>query len=442
MHVLRMLLDGLKETSEEMAVWKVEAWKALDFVTSEGYSVLHISSKRDKSAEVTQFLVKQIMLRKAWADTQQTKPGVETRSFLTFETLKELKCKGGYTAFLLAVKCFNLNVAKYLVKQGANLYAKTENLQNAMHIATLQEDRDTLEYLTYQDSDENLLRTEVDIRLRKPKDIDITNKLAGCFYHIWDYAATGNIVKIKMLVNSGKCSVNEQTGKRLNSVLHVAVEKAQVICVRELMAMGADPNIKNAAGKTPADVAAMASVIKDPRYESVIYRLVKGEGAEGFHDMELQALGQAYRPYVHVQGPPEARKESRVFTEEWTPEKRALIAQIRDKLIEKSMSVADAFELVDKDKDFCMEKVEFEALLLWLGIQVSTAQIAELLHSLDHHRTGRIEYAAVINHIREANKVVLEKGEEGRKSVAVVLPRMAMEPDKSEASAQVANTEA
>lgn len=437
MQILRLLIDGLQEASEEMAPWKVEAWKALDAVTIEGYSVLHIAAKRDKSAEVTQFLVKQMMLRKAWVDTQQTRPGMEAQTFVTFESLRELKCKGGYTAFLLAVKCLNLNVAKYLVKQGANLYAKTESLQNAMHIATLQEDRDTLEYLTYQDSDDNLLRTEIDIRLRKPKDIDITGKLAGYFNHIWDYAATGNTAKIRVLVNSGKCSVNEQTVKRLNSVLHVAVEKVQVICVRELMAMGADPNIKNAAGKTPADVAAVASVIKDPRYESVIYRLVKGEGAEGFHEMELQALGQAYRPYVHVQGPPETRKESRAFSEEWTPEKRALVAQIRDKLVERGMSVADAFELVDKDKDFCMEKVEFEGLLLWLGIQASTAQIAELLHSLDHHRTGRIEYAAVINHIREANKAVVEKGE-GQENANF----RATDTKESESTAKLASFEA
>lgn len=412
--VLKLLLPG----SEEVTNWKVDGWKALDMVTSEGYSVLHIAAKKDTSAEIAQFLVKHMMLRKAWAESQQTKPGMESHSFLPFEALRELKCKGGFTAFLLAVKCFNLNLAKYLIKQGANLYAKTENLQNAMHIATLQEDREMLEYLVYQDSDDNLLRAEVDIRLRKPKDIDITGKLSGYFSHVWDYAAAGNVSKIRSLVSSGKCSVNEQTLKRLNTVLHIAVEKAQVVCVRELMSMGADPNIKNAAGKTPADVAAMASAIKDPRYESVIFRLIKGEGAEGFHDIELEALGQAYRPYVRVQGPSDPRKEPTAFSEEWSPEKRALVVQIRDKLMEKGMSVSDAFELVDKDRDFCMEKVEFEGLLLWLGIYASTIQIAELLHSLDQHRTGRIEYSAVINHIKEANKMTLEKGEDVKRGIA------------------------
>lgn len=407
MAILRLVLEGFlnKETNEMVHSWKLEAWKALDMVTSQGYSVLHLASKHEDNTEVIAYLVKAVNKRKEWLENYTERLESDLPSFMAFETLRELRCKGGFTVLLLAVRCFNISIVKYLVKHGANIYAKTESLQNALHIAAQQEDRDTVEFLIYQDSDDNILRAEVDIRLRKPRDIDITGKLASSFYHIWDYAAMGNVQRVKALIASGAVTVNEQTRRKQNSILHVAVEKAQVVVVKELLDLGADANIKNAAGKTPSD---LATTIKDARYESVIYRLIKGEDVDGLDDLELAALSQAYRPFAST-APIEEHKETNVYAEEWTAEKRAIVMMIRDKLVARGMSVADAFELVDKDKDFCLEKVEFEGLLLWLGIHASAAQIADLLHSLDRYQTGRIEYSAVVNHIKEANKMIPER---------------------------------
>lgn len=408
MPVVRLMLEGFvnKETNEEVHTWKLEAWKALDMVTAQGYSVLHLAAKHEDNTEVIQYLVKSIHRRRDWTDNHPDRLDSDLPPFMAFETLRELRCKGGFTALLLAVRCYNLSIVKYLVKHGANIYAKTEALQNALHIAAQMEDRDIVEFLIYQDSDDNILRSEVDIRLRKPRDIDITGKLASSFYHVWDYAGMGNVQRVKALITSGVVTVNEQTKRKQSSILHVAVEKAQVVVVKELITLGADVTIKNSAGKTPSD---MAAAIRDVRYESIIYRLIKGEDADDLDDQELQVLSQAYRPFAQTNAPIEEQKETIVYAEEWTAERRAIVTLIRDKLVARGMSVADAFELVDKDKDFCLEKVEFEGLLLWLGIHASAGQVADLLHSLDRYQTGRIEYSAVVNHIKEANKVIPER---------------------------------
>jgi Ankyrin repeat. len=57
-------------------------------------------------------------------------------------------------------------------------------LQNALHIATNKGHIRIIEFLIKYDADKNILRSQLDIQKRKPRDLDLSNKFDRYFYNI------------------------------------------------------------------------------------------------------------------------------------------------------------------------------------------------------------------------------------------------------------------
>ena len=97
--------------------------------------------------------------------------------------------------------------------------------------------------------------------------------LGEMFMTGWDYAKEGNVRKVKLMVDSGKVKVNEQTMYLKNTMLHVAVKSKQLEVIKSLIYdYNADVTLENASGKTPITLA--MSDVKDEATRSTIMGLL------------------------------------------------------------------------------------------------------------------------------------------------------------------------
>jgi Ankyrin repeat. len=80
--------------------------------------------------------------------------------------------------------------------------------------------------------------------------------------------------KLKTLVITKEYSINEQTPKKKLSSLHIAVMHKQLNCIKLLVMMGAELNIKNSSGLTPLDLALSSD---DYKLETFTIKILRGE---------------------------------------------------------------------------------------------------------------------------------------------------------------------
>lgn len=77
------------------------------------------------------------------------------------------------TLLLIAAKYNNLETFKYLVEKNCGLYATCTKMQNCLHYAVINKNKDFISYLTYLDSDNDSLRNEQNVRGQSPLDLDV-----------------------------------------------------------------------------------------------------------------------------------------------------------------------------------------------------------------------------------------------------------------------------
>ena len=66
------------------------------------------------------------------------------------------------------------------------------------------------------------------------------------------------------------------------------------------------------------------------------------------------------------------------------------------KILEKAESVLELFTLLGKSLDDHISAEEFNALLLWLGVELPADDVQRLFNALDSDGNGNIEYHEIL----------------------------------------------
>lgn len=394
-------------------LWCIEAWAAMDIVTRNGWNLLHVCSMFGDEI-ILNYVIRAFDKRSKILECREDLPKTaKDLSILPYYYHMESQCKKRYTPFLLSVKNDRVGLVKIFIKERCDIYTKNEKLQNALHIACLHGNIELIQHLVRIDSDKNILRNEKDLRSRKPKDLDVSGSYSKAFLHIWDHAKNGNIDDIGYLVQEGGYSVNEQTTKLKLTPLHVAIESRQLMCIRFLVQLGADVKIKTSKGDTPLDIAIS---MRDATYVNIVMRLLRGEqsitGLKYSEDeldkfyMNITKKDAVSNKRIGIKRigsyhmiPKFSSKKTKLETEKNCEKFWNLM---RKKLIEKKISVSELFEIMDKNKDNSLSPLEFEGMVLWLGMPLKSEEIQSMAMVADKNLNGQIEYSEIVQQIVEA----------------------------------------
>lgn len=381
------------ERDKELRVqkkWVIKAWSAMDEITAERYSVFHLAVLNGDN-EMLLWLIDTCKKRESLEFKNQN---LRQKKFLKLSDLLEIPGKKNYTCFLLSVKLSNLQLSSTLLAHGSFIYAKNEKLQNALHISALHSNNTLIKLLIRSDSDQNRLRTEKDIKERLAKELDPGSRLSSSFYHIWDYAKIGDTKKLSNLIKTKEYEVNDQTPKKRQTPLHIAVENKQIESIKTLSLLGADHLIKNNVGQTPFD---LALTIENFHFESNIIKLLRGENTNSIN-LPLKTLQNLHRSTIKIKCrdlsesftiPKFSSKRSQKILERETQTYWRLI---NEKISEKQYNFLELFKMQDKDKDNALSFLEFHGLLIFLGVSLKLEQIQHLAMTADKNQNGLIEY--------------------------------------------------
>ena len=378
--------------------WVEDAWRALDSLTKEGWNVIHIAAIHS-SAEMLQYLLEVFKIRKVVQMDKECPEVFKKLEICNLGQLIDQPCRKKLTPYLLAVRHNRLDIVKILVAWGCDTYSRNSKLQNALHISAGKGFAEVLEYLVRQDADKNVLRAQLDIQKRRPKDLDVFNKLDPHFLHIWDYCRLGEVEKIQELIESKKYSINEQTPIKKNTPLHLAVEFKQLKSIKLLISLRADYNILNQSGKSPLNNI----------YSSLDQEFIKSS---------LRVLAPSLAP---------AHKKSQVganSTKDLTKKENKLIQTlpklnkirkleksdffkyweiINKKLVEKKVSIAFIFDMMGQSHKGCLNMSEFKSMLVWLGLTFNTEICSQLFKNADENMNDLLEYHETVKQIHRVS---------------------------------------
>ena len=370
--------------------WITKAWSAMDQITAERHSIFHLAVLNGDN-EMLLWLIDTCQKRESFLQNNQN---FKQKLFLKLSDLLEIPGKKNYTCFLLSVKLNSIQLSSTLLTHGSFLYAKNEKLQNALHLAALKSSTPLIKLLIRSDSDQNRLRTEKDIKERFPKDLDPGSRLSAFFYHIWDYAKTGDLKSLTTLIKTKEYDVNDQTPKRKQTPLHVSVENKQAESIKTLFLLGADHSIKNCSGQTPFDLALTLEYF---HFDSNTIKLLRGENIHSIN-LPLKSLQNLHRSAVKIK----CRDLSESFTiPKFSSKRTQKILEretgkywrlINEKILEKRYNFLELFRMQDEDKDNALSFLEFHGLLIFLGVSLKLEEIQQLAMTADTNQNGLIEY--------------------------------------------------
>lgn len=93
-----------------------------------------------------------------------------------------------FTLLLMAAKYNNLETFKLLLDRGCNLYSSCIKMQNSLHYAVINKNKEFIEFLTHYDAENEILLKEQNVRGQNPIEIDnksyFENELKNIFYMI------------------------------------------------------------------------------------------------------------------------------------------------------------------------------------------------------------------------------------------------------------------
>ena len=215
-------------------------------VTSSGNNIFHVCVKY--SSLTSLMIVVDVMKSLDYSTVDQTKYSLTL--YLNSPNNQKL------TPFLLSVQEDNLSKSKYLSDLGCSISCKNEKLENALHLAFKNKSPQMIQFLSYIDSDSNKLRTQLDIKKRRPSDLDPSKSLLKFLRNPWELIPSGKLEALAKMLKSGKLDINQTTFKKKNTFLHLAVKHRQTGIIKFLITNGASPDLKNYKNLTPLQILA------------------------------------------------------------------------------------------------------------------------------------------------------------------------------------------
>jgi len=243
--------------------WLEHAYKALDTGTKEDCLLpLHIAVIKGNKC-VFKYLIQIITSRKR---------------FMSVKEMLEYKTKYSMTAFLVAVQYNRFKMFKYLIELGSDIYAKNARMQNALHLAAINGNKDMIEMLMGIDREEGRLLYSKDYRGKTPIEYAKGEDLKCALISIWNAIDKSNLITIKKLMeyNKGE-TLKLKHSKDGNTPLHYAVKQKKKAVVRLLMEYNIDKNIANIEKKTAED---LAKEIEDEKTRKAILDALNAEVKE------------------------------------------------------------------------------------------------------------------------------------------------------------------
>jgi len=158
--------------------WAREALVALDHQSVKGYIPLHLSVRNGNLSTVN-YLIRvyknrEIMRKRGKVECKPFKEVIEARN------------NDNFTPFLYATKNSATTIAKTLIENGANIYAKDRKGWNGLHWAVHLKNVEMVKLLIASDADRNSLRNDTDNRGLTPSLIGNEPTITRLFTHIWD----------------------------------------------------------------------------------------------------------------------------------------------------------------------------------------------------------------------------------------------------------------
>lgn len=373
--------------------WVEDAWKALDSVTREGWSVIHIAAVYS-SMEMIMYLLDVFRMRKVTIDDKECPEVFRKFEFCSLDKIIDLPCRKKMTPFLLAVRHNRLEIIKILIASGCDTYVRNNKLQNALHISAGKGCAEVLEYLIRQDADRNILRAQLDIQKRCPKDLDVFNKLDPYFLHIWDHCRMGETEKLKEQIDSKKYSINEQTTIKKNTPLHIAIEFKQIKAIKLLISLGADYKILNSQGKSPLE---SAFSLNDSEFIKSVCTLIAPSVSNPEKILESKFFQDPKIDRNLNKSLPKLMKKSvfgkKDFSKYWE--------KINKKLIEKKVSINFLFDMMDQSRKGSLNINEFKNMLVWLGLTFSSEICSKLFKNADENMNDLLDYHETIKQLHK-----------------------------------------
>lgn len=171
--------------------------------------------------------------------------------------------------------------------------------------------------------------------------------------------------------------------------------------------MGADLHIKNSNGQTPLE---MAMSDEEYQFESNVIKLLRGEGiSPGIYnlrpELRIAMHKEKKRKKLRCKDindsfiiPKFSGKHSKEKIERETEE---YWFEIRNKIIERGVTIGEIFDMMDSNKDRALTFVEFHGLVIWLGVNLKLDEIQKLAMIADKNQNGLIEYEELVNRLQD-----------------------------------------
>jgi ankyrin repeat protein len=408
--LVKIMLEGSEHESEPwkfgIKAWVGDAWVALEAITKEGWTIVHIAAVHS-SPDLLDYILHVFQSRQLVKTDPDCPEVFQKLSIKPVSSIIDHPCRKQFTPFLLAVKHNRLDTLKVLVRWNCDIYFRNGKLQNALHLAASRGFAEVVDFLVRLDADKNLLRTQLDIQKRKPKDLDVFNKLEKNFLHCWDFCRLGDCERLKDCIAGGKAEVNDQTIVKKASLLHVAVENKQVQVIKVLLELGANIGVRNCLGKTPLESAfsgldgefitsvstlfAKASVSKESKKRSSF----AGPGKDDAQNSQISGnLGKA------ASLPKISKKNDLKNVEKLeNRESQQFWEMISKKLVDKKVSIAFLFDMMDQGRKGALCLNEFQGMTAWLGLAFSAEVSARLFKATDQNSNGFLEYHEILKQL-------------------------------------------
>ena len=158
------------------------------------------------------------------------------------------------SANLNEITCFEV-----LLNQGSEIYTCCRHLNNILHYAVLNKNKQMIQMIVFADAESDRLLGERNYRNQTPYMLDFHGDYQNIFNHIWSAASQQSQAAndhLSYILESNIYNANQKTLVGKNTALHFAVLNENLKAI-EILCNQIDIKIteRNIMGQTPMDIA-------------------------------------------------------------------------------------------------------------------------------------------------------------------------------------------